>query len=103
MSTEIEPRPRPDQRLIRSRAAIIVLLSGTSLALGLWLGLYALFLAVPVLVSAIRYRCALGRHRAAPALCALPAVVHGVGMLVVFLLVPAVQHVRDAANRLSST
>jgi hypothetical protein len=91
------------RRLVRGLAVALVVLSAVSLGLGLWVGLYGLFLAVPLLLVVLRYWSVLSRRTPAPRLRCVPAVVHGAGMLAVFLVVPGVQKVRDAANRLSSS
>jgi ABC-type spermidine/putrescine transport system permease subunit II len=78
------------------------LLSAVSLVLGLWAGPYALFLAVPTLLLAIRYWRVPGQETTTPLPRVVPAIVHGIGMLGVFLIVPGVQYVRDSARRLDS-
>jgi hypothetical protein len=102
MSTVIETRPEPFLRSVRRRAAVLLLLSGLSLALGQWVGPYALFLAVPVLLFALRYWTVLRKRTPSARLRMVPAIVHGVGMLAVFAVVPGVQYVRDSARRLDS-
>jgi hypothetical protein len=102
MSTEAETCRQPDRRPTRRGAVAILLLSAVSLAAGLWLGFGALLLAVPTLWLAWRYRSATSGQAPAPKTRFLPAVVHGVGMLIVFLVVPGVLKVRDAARRLDS-
>lgn len=102
MSTGIDSRPVPDIDRERRRAIGIVALSGLSLAIGLWVGQYVLLLAVPTLLLALRYWSLLSRYTPAPRLRLVPAAIHGAGMLAVFLVVPGMQHVRDAAHRLDS-
>jgi len=92
----------PDYRPPRRGAVVILLLSAVSLAAGLWLGFYGLLLAIPTLWLAWRYWSAHAGQTAAPRMRFAPAVVHGVGMLVVFLAVPGVLKVQDAARRLDS-
>src|SRR5689334_16535598 len=102
MSTEIETPVRPDRRLARGVAVAFVALSALSLGLGLWVGLYGLILAVPLLLAALRYWSVLSRRTPAPRRRFVPAVVHGAGMVAVFLIVPGVQKVQDAAHRIDS-
>jgi 4-hydroxybenzoate polyprenyltransferase len=102
MSAGIETPVRPGRRSARGLAVAFVVLSALSLGLGLWVGLYGLLLAVPLLLGALRYWSVLSRRTPAPRRRFVPAVVHGAGMVAVFLVVPGVQRVRDAAHRIES-